>query len=246
MAESGKTLVTIATYNEIENLPTLVDEIFTSVPQVDMLVIDDGSPDGTGQWCDTRAAAEPRLHCIHRSGKLGLGTAIVAGLKYALEKGYEFVVTMDADFSHHPRYLPDLIDGMNREGQGSVDVMVGSRYIPGGRIEGWPLKRHFMSRAINVYARTLLRLRTRDCSGGFRCYRTSRLARLDFDKMLSRGYSFQEELLWRLKQLGCRIDETPITFVDRVNGTSKIDMGEATAALRVLATLGAGSLIGKR
>jgi dolichol-phosphate mannosyltransferase len=246
MAESGKTLVTIATYNEIENLPTLVDEIFTSVPQVDMLIIDDGSPDGTGQWCDTRAAADPRFHCIHRSGKLGLGTAIVAGLKYALDKGYEFVVTMDADFSHHPRYLPDLIDGMNREGQGSVDVMVGSRYIPGGRIEGWPLKRHFMSRAINVYARTLLRLRTRDCSGGFRCYRTSRLARLDFDTMLSRGYSFQEELLWRLKQLGCRIDETPITFVDRVNGTSKIDMSEATAALRVLATLGASSLISKR
>jgi dolichol-phosphate mannosyltransferase len=246
MAEPRKTLVTIATYNEIENLPTLVDEIFRFAPQFDLLVVDDGSPDGTGQWCDEHAPADSRIRCIHRSGKLGLGTAIVAGLKYAIDKGYDFVVTMDADFSHHPRYLPDLVDGMDRGGQGNVDVMIGSRYIPGGRIEGWPLKRHFMSRAINLYARTLLRLRTKDCSGGFRCYRTSRLAQLDFDSILSRGYSFQEELLWRLKRIGCRIDETPITFVDRINGTSKIHAGEATAALRVLATLGASSLIGRR
>jgi dolichol-phosphate mannosyltransferase len=240
---AGKTLVTIATYNEIENLPRLVAAIFEHAPQVDLLVVDDGSPDGTGEWCDAQAAVDPRIRCVHRSGKLGLGTAIVAGLKYALDHQYEFVINMDADFSHHPRYLPDLLEGMNRGGQGQVDVMIGSRYIPGGKIEGWPLKRHFMSRAINIYARAMLGLRNKDCSGGYRCYRTSRLARLDFDSILSHGYSFQEELLWRLKKIGCRIDETPITFVDRVSGISKIHGGEAADALRILARLGARNLL---
>ena len=245
MRPDGKTLVTIATYNEIENLPPLVDRILTCAPDVEILVIDDNSPDGTGRWCDERIAVDPRLHCLHRTGKLGLGTAILAGMQYALDNGYTFIVNMDADFSHDPSHLPELIGGMNRNGQGEIDVMIGSRYVPGGRIEGWPIKRHFMSRAINLYSRTLLGLKPKDCSGGYRCYRASRLAQLDFATLKSRGYSFQEEMLWQLKRLGCRFAETPITFVDRQRGNSKIDSREAWSALGIIADLGRRNLLGR-
>ncbi|MGD9722252.1 MAG: polyprenol monophosphomannose synthase [Pirellulales bacterium] len=240
MSPAHATLITLATYNEIENLPSLVDEIFAAVPDADVLVIDDASPDGTGQWCDTKSASEPRLHCLHRAGKLGLGTATIAGMRYAIEHGYRYVLNMDADFSHHPRYLPALIAGMEQaEGSAAVDVMIGSRYVRGGAIEGWPLVRHLMSRGVNAYARCLLGLRARDCSGAFRCYRTSLLARVDFDTIRSRGYSFQEEILWRLKRLGATFGETPITFADRRHGTSKINSHEAWAALGIILRLGA-------
>jgi dolichol-phosphate mannosyltransferase len=238
MPPHAKTLVTVATYNEIENLPRLADEIFRCAPAVDLLVIDDQSPDGTGQWCDRRAADDPRVHCLHRSGKQGLGTAIVAGMRYAIEHGYECVLNMDADFSHAPRYLPDLLAGMDPPGEQPLDVMIGSRYIPGGRVEGWPLRRHLMSRCVNLYARWLLGLKPRDTSGGYRCYRTAVLARLDFDAIRSRGYSFQEEILWRLGRLGARFGETPIVFVDRREGSSKIDLREAISALRIILVLG--------
>ncbi|HWC90400.1 MAG TPA: polyprenol monophosphomannose synthase [Pirellulales bacterium] len=243
MISADKTLVTIATYNEIENLPQLLGELFSYAPQVDVCIVDDGSPDGTGRWCDEQAHSDPRIHCIHRSGKLGLGSAILAGMQYALDHGYDYVVNMDADFSHDPRYVPDLLAAMNRDGEGEIDVMIGSRYVPGGQIEGWPLKRHFMSRAINLYSRALLGLRVKDCSGGFRCYRTSRLRQLDFGQLTSSGYSFQEEMLWRLKKLGCRMGEYPITFVDRVRGLSKIDGREALSALSIIARLGARNLV---
>ncbi len=240
MPPAHPTLVTIATYNEIENLPRLVNEILAAVAEVDILVIDDNSPDGTGQWCDTKAAVEPRFHCLHRAGKLGLGTATIAGMKYALEHGYRYVLNMDADFSHHPRYLPALLAGMEpSDGSPAVDVMIGSRYVAGGSIEGWPLKRHLMSRGVNTYARWLLGLAAKDCSGAFRCYRTALLARVDFDAIRSRGYSFQEEILWQLKRLGARFGETPITFADRRHGASKIDSKEAWAALRIILALGA-------
>jgi dolichol-phosphate mannosyltransferase len=246
MSDRNSTLVTLATYNEIENLPRLVDEIFASVPAVDILVIDDNSPDGTGRWCDERRSGESRLHCLHRAGKLGLGTATIEGMKYAIEQGYPFVLNMDADFSHHPRYLPAILGGMtNEDGTPRVDVMIGSRYIPGGRIDGWPLKRHLMSRGVNFYARSLLGLSPRDCSGAFRCYRTALLARVDFGAILSRGYSFQEEILWRLKRLGATFGETPITFADREHGASKIDAGEASAALRIILRLAAKNLFSR-
>ena len=240
MTEKHTTLVTLATYNEIENLPLLVDEIFAVVPAVDILVIDDNSPDGTGRWCDERAAADPRVRCLHRSGKLGLGTATIAGMKYAIEHGYRYVLNMDADFSHHPRHLPALLAGMDRaDGAPAVDVMIGSRYTRGGAIEGWPWKRHVMSRSVNATARLLLGLRARDCSGAFRCYRTALLAKVDFDEVRSRGYSFQEEILWHLKRLGATMVETPITFADRRRGTSKINSQEAIWALGILLRLGA-------
>ncbi|NLF06765.1 MAG: polyprenol monophosphomannose synthase, partial [Pirellulaceae bacterium] len=200
--QTGKTLVTVATYNEMENLPRLVEEISRYLPEADILVIDDNSPDGTGEWCDRHRAENQRLHCLHRPGKLGLGTATIAGMKFAIEHGYRYVLNMDADFSHKPEYLPALESGMDPPGGPALDVMIGSRYTPGGGVEGWPLKRKLMSRAVNLYARCLLGLRPKDCSGAFRCYRTEMLARLDFDSIRSRGYSFQEEVLWHLKRLG--------------------------------------------
>lgn len=245
MSHAERTLVTVATYNEIENLPKLVDAIFEAVPQVDLLVIDDNSPDGTGRWCDERAMADSRVHCLHREGKLGLGTAIIAGMQHALEHGYKHVLNMDADFSHHPRYLPDLLAGMDPPDGPPVDVMIGSRYVPGGGVEGWPWRRHFMSSGVNLYSRWLLGLKPKDSSGAFRCYRTELLARLDFSRVRSRGYSFQEEILWHLKRLGARFGETPITFVDRTAGSSKINSREAVAALGIIFALGVRNWLGR-
>jgi dolichol-phosphate mannosyltransferase len=241
---ADKTLVMTATYNEIENLPRLVDEVLATVPQVDFLVVDDNSPDGTGCWCDERALLERRLHCLHRTGKLGLGTAIVAGMKYAIERGYRHVLNMDADFSHHPRYLPAMIGGMDPVGGPPQDVMIGSRYVPGGGTANWPLRRRLMSRAVNVYARWMLWLRAKDCSGGYRCYRVETLKRLDLDAIRSRGYSFQEEILWMLRRAGARIGETPIIFADREQGQSKINGREAVNAMRIIAALGVRNALG--
>lgn len=231
--KSPRTLVAIATYNEIDNLPRLVDEIFRHAPQFDVLVIDDASPDGTGHWCDKRAAEEKRLHCLHREGKLGLGSATTAGMRYALENGYDLVLTMDADFSHPPKYLPDLLAAVE-----SADVAIGSRYVRGGGIEGWPWRRRLMSRLVNIYARILLGLRTKDCSGAYRCYRTDLLRKLDLNNIRSRGYSYLEEILWHLKRLKARFAETPIVFVDRVHGETKINLKEAVAALWIIFRLG--------
>jgi dolichol-phosphate mannosyltransferase len=240
-ASSPRTLVTVATYNEMENLPLLVAELFRYAPNVDLLVIDDNSPDGTGRWCDEQAARDPRIRCLHRSGKLGLGSAIVAGMRYALEHGYDYVLNMDADFSHHPRYVPELIAAMQPDEGPRVDVAIGSRYVRGGGVQGWPWRRKFMSRAINLYARWLLWLAPRDCSGAFRCYRTAALHKVDLDRIRSRGYSFQEEVLWHLRRAGARFAEVPIVFVDRQRGVSKIDLREALAALWVILRLAMGS-----
>lgn len=235
---AAKTLVTIATYNEMENLPDLIADIFNYAPNVDVVVIDDNSPDGTGDWCDERAAEDPRVHCLHREGKLGLGTATIAGLNYGIEHDYDYVLNLDADFSHHPRYIPDLLAGMENDDGTARDVMIGSRYVPGGGIEGWPLRRHFMSRGVNFYSRWALGLKTKDCSGAFRCYRTELLKKIDFANVISGGYSFQEEILWHLKRAGARFGEAPITFVDREKGQSKIDSREAYSALWIILRLG--------
>jgi dolichol-phosphate mannosyltransferase len=245
MSLNDKVLVTVATYNEMENLPRLIEEIVHFAPHVDILVIDDNSPDGTGRWCEQMRVENPKIFCLHRSGKLGLGTATIAGMKYAIEHGYPFVLNMDADFSHPPKYLPDLLAGMDPPGKPSRDVMIGSRYVSGGGVEGWPLKRQLMSRSVNLYARWMLGLTPKDCSGAFRCYRTAMLAKLDFDEILSRGYSFQEEILWRLKRLGAHFAETPIIFIERQLGVSKIDSGEALAALRIIFKLGLQNLLGR-
>jgi dolichol-phosphate mannosyltransferase len=158
-------------------------------------------------------------------------------MKHAIAHGYTYLVNMDADFSHHPRYIGALLGLMEEHHAGPRDVMIGSRYVAGGAIEGWSLTRHFMSRGVNGYARWLLGLKTRDCSGAFRCYRVSKLAQLDLGSIRSHGYSFQEEVLWRLKLLGAKFGETPITFVDRQCGSSKINVREALAAIGIILSL---------
>jgi dolichol-phosphate mannosyltransferase len=247
-AVRARTLVALATYNEIENLPSLVDAVEQALPDADILVVDDNSPDGTGRWCQERARSDPRLTCLHRPAKLGLGTATVAAMQYAIDAGYEHLLNMDADFSHGPRFLPALVAGMDERGEDGrpkYDVMIGSRYVAGGAVEGWPLLRRLMSRGVNAYARLLLGLSPRDCSGAFRCYRTAVCAKIDFAAIRSRGYSFQEEILWRLRRAGARFGETAITFVDRRWGRSKINAREALAALWIILRLGIANLLGR-
>ena len=244
MDDKKRTLVSVATYNEIENLPLLVDEIFQHLPETDILVVDDNSPDGTGDWCDERGKSDSRLLCLHRSGKLGLGTATIAAMQYAIEHDYKYLLNLDADFSHPPRHLPDLLAGMEKDGEPAADVMLGSRYVKGGGTEGWPLHRKLMSRCVNMYARVSLGLKTKDCSGAFRCFRVELLKKIDFDSIRSRGYSFQEEVLWHLKRAGARFGESPFVFVDRERGQSKIDSREALTALWVIWRLGLRNWIG--
>jgi dolichol-phosphate mannosyltransferase len=232
---SSRTLVALATYNEIENLPGLVDEILRVLPGADVLVIDDNSPDGTGQWCDERAASEPRLHCLHRAGKLGLGSATVAGIRWALEKSYDDLVTMDADWSHDPRYLPELVRATEE-----ADVAVGSRYCAGGGVEGWPLYRRVLSRGMNRLSRLMLRLPIRDTSGAFRAYRVDAIRKIDLANIQSAGYSYLEEILWHLHRAGATFVEVPITFHERRAGRSKISVREAVGKVRTLSRLAFG------
>jgi dolichol-phosphate mannosyltransferase len=233
MTTPPKTLVVIATYNELENLPSLVEAIQQHAPHADLLVVDDNSPDGTGRWCDERAANDARLTCLHRAGKLGLGSASYDAFRYAIAEGYEIVATLDADWSHPPDRLPALLAGLQ-----DADVVIGSRYCPGGDIEGWPVTRRVASWLLNAVARRALRLPLKDCSGAFRAYRVEKLREVDFDNVLTQGYAYLEELLWLLRRRGATFVEVPITFRDRQAGASKINWREATAAVRVIATLG--------
>ena len=223
----------LCTYDEAENLPELVPQVLAADPRLDVLVVDDDSPDGTGAVADELAAADPRVRVLHRRDERGLGSAILAGLREAVDSGYAAAVTMDADFSHHPRHLPALLDLLETH-----DVAVGSRYVRGGGVTGWPLRRRAMSRAINVYARLALGLAQRDCSGAFRAYRTELLRRVEFGDVRSTGYAFMEEFLYRCVAAGARVAETPITFADRERGESKIDAKEAVAALWNLGRVG--------
>jgi dolichol-phosphate mannosyltransferase len=220
MSES-RTLVMVATYNEAENIRPLTEAVLGLDAGVDLLFVDDNSPDGTGAIADELAAEHPKVHVLHREGKLGLGTATMAGMAYARENGYDYVVGMDADFSHDPKYLPDLL--ARRDGH---DVVIGSRYIPGGGTRDWGLLRRFMSWGANTFVRVVLGLRPRDCSGAYRCYRVSLLAGIDPGSILARGYAFQEEILYRCQLLGARIVEVPIVFVDRLRGETKMSFRE--------------------
>ena len=237
--QSPRVLVSLACYNERDNLEPLIGEIHQQLPDADVLVIDDNSPDGTGQLAEELAANDPRIHVLHRSGKLGLGTAIVAGMRYAMEHDYDSILNMDADFSHHPRYLPALLAGMDKH-----DVMVGSRYIPGGGTANWPLARRLMSWGVGTVVRLLLRVPARDTSGAFRCYRVAKLRQLDFDAVVSRGYSFQQEMLWRCHRVGCKIGETPIFFENRRAGASKVNPHEAVRSMGVILYLGLRNFFG--
>lgn len=236
---NSRLLVTLCTYNELENLPKLIEEIHDVCAEADILVIDDNSPDGTGKLADDLAQKDERIHVLHREGKLGLGTATIAGFQYGIEQDYDFIINMDADFSHHPRYIPALRACME-----NADVGIGSRYVKGGGVEGWGFRRHFMSQGINWYARIFLGLKTRDNSGSFRCYRVEKLKMIDFSKFRAKGYAFQEEILYRCRKVGCTFEETPIIFEDRRYGSSKINNWEAISALWVIFRLGIDSLLG--
>lgn len=239
-------LVMVATYNELENLPHLVEGIEQSLPTADILVVDDNSPDGTGRWCDERSRHDARLQCLHRTGKQGLGAAVLAGLEYAVEHDYDVVINMDADLSHPPAVLPQLVaqlfpapDAMSSETNAKpADLAIGSRYVRGGGVENWPWQRRCLSWMVNFYSRHVLRIPARDCSGGYRAYRVSLLRSFNAASMESRGYAFFEEQLWRLHRAGARIVETPITFVDRRAGESKVNLGEMRRSAFFLLRLG--------
>ena len=229
-------LIVIATYNEIDNLPKLVEEIRTLEPDADILVVDDNSPDGTGLWA--KRESEKNSHhfsSIVRFNERGLGSAVIQGFKYGIEHNYEFLVNMDADFSHSPKDLSKLLKEVVESG---VDVVIGSRYVKGGMIQGWSIIRQIMSRCINILAKITLGLETKDNSGAFRCYRVEKLKLLDFNRFISSGYSFFEEVLFRLKQVGATFEEVPILFLDRRLGISKINLKEAVKAVLIMLKIG--------
>jgi len=230
---NSRLVVTLCTYNERENIAKLVPAVLAALPNADVLVVDDSSPDGTAEVVRQLGANNPRVKLLLRTSKEGLGAATLAGFQWAIDNNYDFVLNMDADFSHHPRYLPALWACME-----IADVAVGSRYVPGGGITGWSLRRHFMSQGINWYSHVLLGAKAHDCSGAFRCYRISKIRELDFKKIRARGYAFQEEFLYRCARIGCRIVETPIIFEDRIVGQSKINIPEIVRSLRDLFLLG--------
>ena len=212
-----RALVCLPTYDERENLEPITRAILQATPEVEVLVIDDNSPDGTGELADRLAAGEPRLHVLHRPGKAGLGKAYLAGFAWALEHGYELVLEMDADFSHNPSYLPRML-----ELAGEADLVLGSRNVAGGGTLNWGIGRKLLSRGGSIYARTILGVRVRDLTGGFKCFRRQVLEAIDLPTVECSGYAFQIELTYRALRKGFRVVETPIVFEDRRVGQSKM------------------------
>ncbi len=234
-----KTAVIIPTYNERENLPGLVDQILDLSVRPHIIVVDDNSPDGTGRVADELASHNGRVQVIHRSGKLGLGTAYIAGFRQALADGVDRVVTMDADFSHNPRYIPAVVALTDK-----CHVGIGSRYVPGGGVTAdWGIYRKFLSWGANQFARTMLGLKARDCTAGFRCYRCEVLRSIDLGRIFSNGYSFLIEMMYKCQQLGYTFGETPILFENRYQGDSKISHAEIGRAIYTVLRLGANRLL---
>ena len=214
---TDRVLVIVPTYNEVENVATILARLHASVPAADALVVDDGSPDGTGELAERLAAADARVHVLRRPGKGGLGPAYVAGFRWARARGYDVVVEMDADGSHAPEQLPRLLDAL-----ASADLVLGSRYVPGGCVVDWPAHRLLLSRVGNRYTRWALRLPLADATGGYRAARGELIDRLPFDDVASEGYCFQVDWAWRAVRSGARVTEVPITFAERRFGRSKM------------------------
>jgi dolichol-phosphate mannosyltransferase len=213
-----KALVIVPTYNEKENVTRIVPAILAQDASLEVLVVDDGSPDGTGPIVDGMAAADPRIHAIHRAGKLGLGTAYIAGFKWALERDYALIFEMDADFSHPPERIPDFLRAAE-----TADLVLGSRYLNGQiNVVNWPMSRLILSYSANVYARGVTGLQLFDATGGFKCFRREVLEAIDLDDVRSNGYAFQIEMSFRAWKKGFRLVEIPIVFVDRTQGASKM------------------------
>lgn len=232
--EQRSVLVIIPTFNERENLPLIVARLQAAVPGAHALVVDDGSPDGTGAIADSLAEADERVHVMHRSEKAGLGAAYIAGFRWALEHGYGVVVEMDADGSHAPEQLPRLL---SRIGSGA-DLVLGSRYVPGGSVVNWPRRREVLSRGGNLYSRLALGVKLNDITGGYRAYRREVLEALPLDAVASQGYCFQVDLAWRAVQQGFTVVEVPITFTEREIGESKMSGGIVREALLLVTKWG--------
>ncbi|WP_243064923.1 polyprenol monophosphomannose synthase [Humibacter sp. RRB41] len=218
--------VIIPTYNEVENLAWIVGRVRASVPEASVLVVDDGSPDGTGELADELAESDPFVHVLHRTVKEGLGAAYRAGMRLALADGHDVIVEMDADGSHRPEQLPDLLAALDR-----ADVVIGSRWVPGGGVVDWPLSRRLISLAGSAYSRSALGIHVRDMTGGYRVFTAAALERIDLDAVLSQGYCFQIDMLRHAHSEGLRITEVPITFAERERGDSKMSLGIVVEAM---------------
>jgi dolichol-phosphate mannosyltransferase len=228
-----KPAVIVPTYNERDNIDILLDDLLSLPVNLSVINVDDNSPDGTGEAADAWAVRYPdRVHVVHRAGKLGLGTAYLAGFKRAFESDFDRIMTMDADFSHHPRYIPAMLD-LSRE----RDLVIGSRYVPGGGTLNCSWKRKMLSQGANTFAKLMLGLRAKDCTAGFRCYRREVLQAIDLDSIRSNGYSFLIEMIFYVQRRDFSVGEVPIIFEDRRRGTSKISKNEVVRALQTVQRL---------
>jgi dolichol-phosphate mannosyltransferase len=240
-SQLGRVAVIIPTYNERDNLEPIVTRVRTSVPEADILVVDDNSPDGTGEIADKLAARDSHVHVEHREGKSGLGTAYIAGFRWGLERGYGVLVEQDADGSHDPADLPRMLDALQ-----DADLVIGSRYVPGGTTVNWPKSREMLSRGANIYTRIMLGIEVFDATAGYRAYRAETLRAIGLDEVESQGYCFQIDLTLRTAQEGFRIREVPITFTERARGASKMSRAIVAEALWRVAQWGVASRLGRR
>jgi dolichol-phosphate mannosyltransferase len=228
----GRVVMVVPTYDEAANLAWIVGRLRAAQPDVDVLVVDDNSPDGTGKIAEELAVHDDRVHVLHRPGKAGLGAAYLQGFRWALDEGYDVIGEMDADGSHQPEQLHRLLDRLDDATEGPADLVIGSRWVPGGSVVNWPLSRELLSRGGNLYVRLLLGVPVRDATAGFRLFRRSALETIDLSAVQSTGYVFQTDLAWRTLQAGLRVAEVPIEFVERVRGDSKMSGDVARESLR--------------
>lgn len=239
-ADLGRVLVIIPTYNERDNLEDIVTRVRAAMPAVDILVVDDSSPDGTGELADRLAAADGQVKVLHRTGKDGLGLAYIAGFRWAFDRGYDVMVEMDADGSHQPEELPTLLAALRE-----ADLVIGARWVPGGRVLNWPRRREALSRGANTYARLILGVPLRDATAGFRAYRAAALEKIGLDEVDSRGYCFQIDLALRAVRNDLRVVEVPITFVERTHGDSKMSRDIMAEAMWRITRWGVAERLGR-
>jgi dolichol-phosphate mannosyltransferase len=233
----GRVAVIVPTYNERANLEQIASRLRTAVPDADLLIVDDNSPDGTGEAADKLAAGDARIHVLHRPAKAGLGSAYIAGFRWALERDYGVLVEIDADGSHQPQELPALLAAL----EAGADLVIGSRYVPGGTVLNWPKSREILSRGGNTYARVMLGIKVRDATGGYRAFRATALRQVGLDEVESQGYCFQIDLALRVIRAGLTVVEVPITFVERTQGASKMSRAVVAEALWRVTQWGVGA-----
>ncbi|MEU0521190.1 polyprenol monophosphomannose synthase [Streptosporangium sp. NPDC006007] len=237
----GRVLVIVPTYNERDNLPMITERVRAAVPEAHLLIADDDSPDGTGAVAGALAGSDDHVHVLHRPGKQGLGAAYLAGFRWGLNEGFDVLVEMDADGSHRPEELPKLLEAL----ADGADLVIGSRWVPGGKVVNWPASREFLSRGANVYTRMMLGVPVRDATAGFRAYRASTLRKIGLDDVESQGYCFQVDLTLRTVRHHLRVAEVPITFVERTAGASKMSRGIVAEALWRVTVWGLSGLPGR-